>query len=70
MFFIFGNDINDVFDVGMIFVLIVFVVDWVIQSEVCCREDDLVMNWFESCSCENNIDIEGADTLCESIILK
>ena len=42
--FIFRNDVTDVFDVDMIFVLIAFVVDLVMKSEVYRREDDIVMD--------------------------
>ena len=68
--FIFDNNVNDVFDVGTIFVLIVFVVDLVMESEVWRREDDLIMDEVESWHRGDNLDMEGVETVCESIMLK
>ena len=61
--FMFDNDVKDLFDVGTIFLLIAFVVDLIMESEVWSREDDLVMDGVESCPCEDNLDMEGVDTL-------
>ena len=66
--FIFNNDVKDVFDVGRIFVWIQFFVLLVIKSKVCHPESDFVIDRVESSLREGNLDMEGVDSLWESIM--
>ena len=66
--FIFNNDVKDVFDVGRIFVWIQFFVLLVIKSKVYHPESDFVIDRVESSLREGNLDMEGVDSLWESIM--